>query len=177
MNIEIIELKKEDIEKYDVEKFLFRLIKESFDMDYVPEFHYDVKDLEKYYIEPERNNFYIAIDGDKIVGSAGIRNYDKNYPFEDKTYNPQSTASLYRVYVDSEYRHNKIASNMVKKLEDFCKEKDYNEIYLHTQKDSYGALSFWLSQNYEIFEISNDEYGTIHMEKPIKNIKKEKEDG
>lgn len=165
MDIDIIELKEEHLEQYKVEEFLFRLIKESFDLDYVPEFHYDVKGLTEYYISPSRNNFYIAIADNKIIGSAGIREYDKNYDIKGKTYNQEDTASLYRIYVDSEYRHNGIATKMIKKIEEFCKEHDYREIYLHTQKDSYGALDFWLSQNYEITEITNDEYGTIHMEK------------
>lgn len=165
MNIKIIELKEEHLEQYKVEEFLFRLIKESYGLDYVPEFHYDIKELKKYYIDPCKNNFYIAIADNKIVGSAGIRKYDKNYNIKGKTYNHEDTASLYRIYVDSEYRHNKIATKMIKKIENFCKEQDYHEIYLHTQKDSYGALDFWLSQNYQITEITDDEYGTIHMEK------------
>lgn len=165
MNIEIIELKKEHLKEYEVEKFLFKMIKESFGLDYVPEFHYDVKKLYKYYIKPCKNNFYLTLANNKLIGSAGIRGYDKNYHIKQRNYNLEDTASLYRIYVDVDYRHNKIATNMIKKIETFCKESDYNEIYLHTQEDSYGALPFWLSQNYTIVEKTNDEYGTIHMEK------------
>lgn len=167
MDINIIELKEEHLEQYKVEEFLFRLIKESFGLDYVPEFHYDVKGLKEYYIIPSKNNFYIAIKDDKIIGSAGIREYDKNYNIKGKTYDKDKTASLYRIYVDSEHRHNGIATQMIKKIEEFCKKQKYHEIYLHTQKDSYGALDFWLSQNYQITEETNDEYGTIHMEKTL----------
>ena len=171
MNIEIMELKKEHLEKYDVEKFLFKMVKESYDLDYVPEYHYDIKNLCKYYIDPERNNFYITIDkdNDKIIGSSGIRGYDKNYLIKNRNYNKNETASLYRLFVDKEYRHNKIATKMLKKIENFCREKEYNEIYLHTQKDSYGALPFWLSQEYIIVDDTHDEMGTVHMEKVVKN--------
>ena len=50
MNLSILELNDELIEKYDVEAFLFHMIKISYKLDYVPEYHYDVVDLNKYYI-------------------------------------------------------------------------------------------------------------------------------
>lgn len=167
MNIEIMELNEENIEKYHVEKFLFRMIKESYNLDYVPEYHYDVKNLYEYYIKPLKNNFYIAInkENDKLVGTSGIRGYDKDYNLKNKKYTLDKTASLYRLFVEREYRHNKIASTMLKHIEEFCKKSGYNEIYLHTQKDSYGALPFWLNQHYEIISQSLDSLGTIHMEK------------
>lgn len=170
MNIEITELKDELINKYNVEDFLFRMVKESYDLDYVPEYHYDIKDLRKYYIKPQKNNFYIAIDKDidEIIGTSGIRGYDRKEIIKDRKYSKEDTASLYRVFVEKKYRHNKIASRLIGKIEDFCERNFYSQIYLHTQKDSYGALPFWLSQNFEIIEDTKDEMGTIHMEKVIK---------
>lgn len=168
MNIEIVELTEELMEKYEVKKFIFKMIKESYNLDYVPEYHYDVIGLEEYYIKPERNNMFIAIsEDDKLVGTSAIRGYDKNYDIKNRTYTKDSTASIYRLFVDSEYRHNKIATNMLKTIENFCEEQNYDEIYLHTQKDSYGALPFWLHQNYDIVYDTHDEMGTIHMEKII----------
>lgn len=169
MNIKIMELKKEHLTKYDVENFLFRMIKESYNLDYVPKYHYDIKNLSKYYIQPLKNNFYICVDkdNDKLIGSSGIRGYDKSYDIKNRTYNEEKTASLYRLFVDKEYRHNKIATKMLQKVENFCKNKGYNEIYLHTQKDSYGALPFWLNQNYDIVHNTFDALGTIHMEKVL----------
>lgn len=167
MDVEIIELKKEHLKEYDVENFLFKMIKESYNLDYVPEYHYDIKDLYHYYIKPLNNNFYITIDvnTNDIIGSSGIRGYDKKYEIKDRAYNKDCTASLYRVFVDKKYRHNKIATKMIQKVENFCQNKGYNEIYLHTQQDSYGALPFWLNQNYNIVEKTHDSMGTIHMEK------------
>lgn len=169
MNIEIMELKKEDIERYDVENFLFKMIKDSYNLDYVPEYHYDVKNLCKYYIDPAKNNFYITIDRDtdKIIGSSGIRGYDKNYNIKDRTYTKESTASVYRLFVEKKYRHKKIATCMLRIIEKFCINHGYNEIYLHTQQDSYGALPFWLSQNYDIVQKTFNKLGTIHMEKVL----------
>ena len=45
MDLQFKELKKEDIKKYEIETFLFKMVKESYGLDYVPEYHYDIKDL------------------------------------------------------------------------------------------------------------------------------------
>lgn len=146
------------------------MVKESYDLDYVPEYHYDIKDLNKYYLTPQKNNFYIAIDKDRntIIGSAGIRSYDRKESIKDRTYSKDTTASIYRVFVEKQYRHQKIATKLIQKVEEFCKKNNYREIYLHTQRPSYGALPFWLKQKFKIVYDTMDEMGTIHMEKILK---------
>lgn len=169
MNIKISQITKEDIKKYEIKKFLFHMIKTCYNSDYVPEYHYDIIDLEKYYINPEKSNFFIAVDTDKdeVIGTSAIRNYDKDYEIKGHTYSKEDTASIYRVFVNSNYRHSKIGTKLVEKIEEFCESVNYNKIYLHTQKDSYGALAFWKHNNYEITCNTHDELGTIHMEKII----------
>ncbi|MCI5866957.1 MAG: GNAT family N-acetyltransferase [Methanosphaera sp.] len=169
MNIEIIELKKSDIERYNVKEFLFDMVKKCYDLDYVPEYHYDIVELEKYYIDPEKCNFFIAIDTDedKVVATSAIRSYDRDYNVKNRTYSREHTASFHRVFVHPDYRHCKIGSELVEKLENFCIEKHYNEIYLHTSEKSYGALSFWQYNNFEITYDTHDDAGTIHMEKVL----------
>lgn len=169
MKIRIEQLTKDLIIKYNIKEYLFHMIKDSYGINYTPEYHYDIMNLEKYYITPQKSNFYIAIDkdGNKIAGTAAIRAYDKNYNIKNKIYTPEHTASLYRIFTTPEYRHKKIATNLLEKIEEFCAEVGYDEIYLHAQNDSYGALSFWLHNHYEITEKKNDKLGTIHMEKVI----------
>lgn len=166
LNIKINELTENNIKNYDIEGFLFKMIKECYNLDYVPEYHSDIKNLNECYIKPAKNTFFFAIDtdNDQIVGTCGIRGYDKNYNIKDRQYNSDNTASIWRLLVESDYRHNGIATKLIDQTENFCKDK-YNEIYLHTQKDSYGALAFWLNRDYKIVEETNDEYGTIHLEK------------
>lgn len=169
MNIKIKELTPQLNKKYNIQEYLFHMIKDSYGLEYTPEYHYDIKNIEQYYIRPERNNFYIAIDTDKdqIAGTAAIRSYDKNYNIKNRTYTPENTASLYRIFTTPEYRHKKIATRLVKTIEEFTYRTGYNEIYLHTQEDSYGALAFWLHNKYNITEKTNDNLQTIHMEKII----------
>ena len=170
MDLQFKELKKEDIKKYEIETFLFKMVKESYGLDYVPEYHYDIKDLYNYYIKPQKNNFYIAIDKntDKIIGTSGIRGYDRKDQIKNRRYSQDTTASIYRVFVEKKYRHRKIATTLIQKVEEFCKRNNYREIYLHTQRPSYGALPFWLSQEFVIIDDTMDEMGTIHMEKVLK---------
>ncbi|BDZ68064.1 hypothetical protein [Methanobacterium ferruginis] len=52
------EVQKDDILLYNVKGFLFKLIKEEFGYGYVPEYHQDIKDLENFYLNPVRNNFF-----------------------------------------------------------------------------------------------------------------------
>ena len=135
MNIEIIELKKSDIERYNVKEFLFDMVKKCYDLDY--------------------------------VATSAIRSYDRDYNVKNRTYSREHTASFHRVFVHPDYRHCKIGSELVEKLENFCIEKHYNEIYLHTSEKSYGALSFWQYNNFEITYDTHDDAGTIHMEKVL----------
>ena len=167
MNIKIQELQKNQIKKYDVKNFLFRMIKTCYGIDYIPKYHYDIINLEHYYLNPTTSTFLIAIDTDKntLIGTSAIRAYDKNYKLINKHYTKETTASIYRVFVEPKYRRCKIASQMIKKIENFCQIHGYQEIYLHTQEKSHGALPFWLNNNYEIILNSHDELGTIHMEK------------
>lgn len=166
LNIVINELTENNIEKYNIEEFLFKMIKECYNLDYVPEYHKDIKNLKDFYIQPKKSSFFFAIDSDnnKLIGTCGIRGYDKNYDIKDRNYNSINTAGIWRLFVDSDYRHNGIATKLLEEIEQFCKD-NYKEIYLHTQKDSYGALPFWLNRGYQIVEETNDEYGTIHLEK------------
>ena len=111
--------------------------------------------------------FYNLIENNDDFAPYECKEYDKDYNIKGKTYTPDTTASIYRVFVNSKYRHCKVGSKLVNKIEQFCKQTQYNTIYLHTQKDSYGALPFWMHNNYKITYNTHDSLGTIHMEKVL----------
>lgn len=79
MNIAIREINNDYDEICSVKEFLYDQIKKEYGIGPTPEFHYDIEGLEEYYILPERNNFFVAFDGDNIVATAAIRAYDKDY--------------------------------------------------------------------------------------------------
>ena len=167
MNIIIREIKN-DCDEIDLTKtFLYNQIKEVYGIGPTPKFHYDIEGLKDYYILPERNNFFVAFDGENIVATAGIRAYDKNYEFlKDKCFE-DDTASIWRLMVDKEYRRNGIAHILVEAIESFAKNEEYKRIYLNSHRYLEAAIPFWKSLGYEIIFEEDDYDETTHM---IKNL-------
>lgn len=166
----VVELEKNKDFLNDAEKFLFKMIEKEYGYGYNPEYHKDIKNLDEVYLSDDRNNFFVAIDyNNNIIGTIAIRGYDKNFSEFKGVYCKKTTASIWRLFVDEKYRRLGIASELVRKVEDFSKEKNYNKLYLHTHKNITGALDFWLSQNYNITIDTNNGFKTVHMDKNMIN--------
>ncbi|MDL2246318.1 GNAT family N-acetyltransferase [Methanobrevibacter sp. OttesenSCG-928-K11] len=169
MKIKIISLKEycEDIKL--IQDFLFENIKNEYGYGYIPEYHQDIVNLKNYYKDPSRNNLFIALklENNEIIGTIAIREYDKNFEEFENVYSKDFTSSIWRLFVNKKYRRYGIGTKLVNIVEEFAKEKNYKEIYLHTHKNVKGALDFWKSLNYEVTLDTNNELKTVHM---IKNI-------
>ena len=165
MNIEIREIKKDESEINAVKDFLFNQIDKEYHIGPTPKFHYDIFDLEDYYIVPAKSNFFVAVDGEKIVATAAIRPYDKDFEFFRGIYTLEDTASIWRLMVDRDYRRNGIAGVLVELLEDFAREEGYSRIYLHTHRYLEAGLPFWKSAGFEITVEEDDYDETTHMVK------------
>ncbi len=171
MDIVIKNLDKDsDIEK--VKEFLFKMIKLEFGYDYVPEWHQDIVNIDEYYINPKRNNMFVAYneENDEIIATIGIRAYDKNFPQFKHLYSNENTASIWRLFVDRRYRRCGLASKMFNVAENFAATEEYSEIYLHTHKTLEGALSFWTKMGFITTIDEEDELETVHMDKKISKI-------
>lgn len=168
-NFRVKELKNLDIPVKIVQKFLFKMIRSEYKYGYIPQYHQDIKNMENYYLSPNRNNFFIALHNEtnQIIGTIGIRSYDKDFPMFKGVYHPKITASIWRVFVDKPWRRNGVASTLVGMAEEFCQKEGYKNIYLHTHKSVEGSLDFWLSKDYNIVEDTENELKTVHMEKQI----------
>jgi len=59
------------------------MIQNEFAFSFLPQYHGDIVNMESCYIKPERNCFFLAIDHEtrKIIGTMGIRAYDKDFDF------------------------------------------------------------------------------------------------
>lgn len=155
----------------DVQKFLFAQIKKEFGYDYVPEWHQDVVDMEKYYINPKRNNFFVAYDENcEIIATIGIRAYDKDFPEFMNQFSSDNTSSIWRLFVEKKYRRCGLASKMFSVAENFANECDYKDIYLHTHKTLPGAIEFWTKMGFIIILDTHDELETVHMDKKIRSL-------
>ena len=155
----------EESEIEDVKNFLYGQIMNEYGIGPTPKFHYDIEGIRDYYILPENNSFFIALDGDKIVATAAIRAYDVDYNLFKGVYSKEDTASIWRLMVDEEYRRHGLARQLVNNMEEFAKNAGYDKIYLHTHRYLDAALPFWKSLGYEI-TIEEDDYDeTTHMVK------------
>ena len=155
----------------DVKTFLFKQIKNEFGYDYVPQWHQDIVNLEKYYINPKKNNFFIAYNqNNKIIATIGIRAYDKDFEEFKDIYSKKSTASIWRLFVDTRYRRCGLASKMFSVAENFANEVGFKGIYLHTHKTLPGALEFWMKMGFIIVLDGDDNLQTVHMDKKIKGF-------
>jgi len=165
MKITIREIKNDEIG--NAQDFLFDQIKKEYGIGPTPKFHYDIEGLKDYYIWPERNNFFIACDGDKIVATAAVRAYDKDYEFFKDIYSKDDTASIWRLMVDEDYRRMGLARRLVGLMEDFAINQGYDKMYLHTHRYLEAALPFWKSLGYKVTVEEDDYDETSHM---IKNL-------
>lgn len=171
MNVNIKELRNDPEEIKEVQKFLFKMIKLEFGYDYVPKWHQDIVNMDEYYIDPERNAFFVAYgENGEIIGTIGIRAYDKEFKQFEHTYSKETTSSIWRLFVDRRYRRCGLASKMFSVAENFAKKSDYSNIYLHTHHTLDGALKFWLKMGFVITLDEGDELETIHMEKFIRKL-------
>ena len=167
MDIEIKEIQNDADEIGAVQKFLYEQIRIVYDIGPTPEFHYDIEGLDEYYVLPKRNCFFAAYDGDKIVATAGIRAYDRDFEFFRGQYTQENTASIWRLMVDEDYRRNGIARILVKRMEEFAKKEGYKQIYLHTHRYLDSGLPFWKSQGF-VITVEEDDYDeTSHMIKVL----------
>ena len=169
---EIKKLQMEHISPYNVKKFLLKMIQDEFGYGFIPEYHQDIKHMERFYIYPERNSFFLAIDHEtgKVIGTLGIRAYDKDFPTFKDIYNSKTTASIWRVFVDKNWRRKGVASTLVNRAENFCQNNGYEKVYLHTHKTVNGSLDFWISSGYQIMEDTGNHLKTVHMEKNLQNL-------
>lgn len=171
MKVIIKELGNNPNEIEDVQKFLFSMIKQEFGYDYVPEWHQDIVMMDEYYILPERNNFFVAYtETGAIIATIGIRSYDKDFPEFRHLYSKDTTSSIWRLFVDRRCRRCGMASKMFSIAENFAKESEYDDIYLHTHKTLPGAMEFWTKMGFVITLDSNDELETVHMDKKIRAL-------
>jgi ribosomal protein S18 acetylase RimI-like enzyme len=168
MNVTIRRLGKNSGEIKDVQEFLFDMIKKEFGYDYVPEWHQDIIKMDEYYIDPERNDFFVAYsETGEIISTIGIRAYDKDFPEFRHLYSKDKTSSIWRLFVDRRCRRCGLASKMFSIAENFANEVGYEDIYLHTHKTLDGAIEFWTKMGFVVSLDSNDELETVHMDKKI----------
>ena len=167
MNFTIKKLSDNSSDIEEVKNFLYSQIRKVYDIGPTPKFHYDIEGIREYYILPSNNAIFVAYDGDKIVATAAIRAYDKDYEFFRGIYTKENTASIWRLMVDEDYRRQGLARRLVNLIEEFAREHGYVIVYLNTHRYLDSAMVFWESLGYEITVEEDDYDETNHM---VKNL-------
>lgn len=171
MKVTIKELSKNSQEIKEVQEFLFKMIKLEFGYDYVPEWHQDIVSMDEYYVNPKRNNFFVAYtETGEVIATIGIRAYDKDFPEFRHLYSNEATSSIWRLFVDRRCRRCGLASKMFDVAENFANQSGFDDIYLHTHKNLDGAIKFWTKMGFVVVLDSNDELETVHMDKKIHGL-------
>jgi GNAT superfamily N-acetyltransferase len=167
MDFTVREINNDDEEILAVKNFLYDQIMKEYGIGPTPKFHYDIEGIDEYYILPERNTFFVALEGENIVATGAIRAYDVDYELFRGVYSNEDTASIWRLMVDKDYRRHGLARRIVGLMEDFACSAGFDKIYLHTHRYLDAALPFWKSLGYEITVEEDDYDETTHM---VKNI-------
>lgn len=151
-----------------VKAFMLGVIKQEFGYDYNPEWHKDIDELDRTYLQNTKAAFYVAIEHeDSIVGTIAARPYDKAYEVFKNKYSHKNTLSIWRHYIKKELRGQGIGTLLLERIMEFSSHSGYKYIYLHTQKTIPGSLEYWLAKGFSITNDSNDDFQTVHLEKVI----------
>lgn len=91
----------------------------------------DIYDISKYYQSGNNSNFWIALEGNTVVGTVGLKKES-----EDLAY-------LKRMVVKREYRKQGLGIQLLETAIKFAKEHNYKTIFAGTVKENPNAINFY----------------------------------
>ncbi|MGQ4386217.1 GNAT family N-acetyltransferase [Streptomyces sp. SAS_270] len=124
----------------------------DFGTGYVPRWHGDIIEPERFYLVPPRHTLLVAVherDG-TVAATAALDARGPAHPPNPRwlaeRYPSGETAQLRRVYVHPEHRRRGLARRLVGELIGFARaDGGYRSAYLHTDPASPGAEALWRS--------------------------------
>ncbi|MBB5800403.1 GNAT superfamily N-acetyltransferase [Saccharothrix ecbatanensis] len=148
---------------------------QEFGYGYRPEWHGDVIDLQGAYVRPSRHALFVAVKGDEVVATTGVRATAPSSPphpaWLAARYPEPTTAQLFRVYVRPDHRRSGLARALVDMATAFVADTPgYRNLYLHTDTRIAGAEPFWRSVAEEVHDARDGDpitFQTVHFEIPL----------
>ncbi|MFD1152263.1 GNAT family N-acetyltransferase [Saccharothrix hoggarensis] len=148
---------------------------QEFGYGYRPEWHGDVIDLDGAYVRPARHALFVAVKGDEVVATTGVRANGPASPphpaWLAARYPHGTTAQLFRVYVRPDHRRSGLARALVEMATSFvAAAPGYERLYLHTDTRIAGAEPFWRSVATEVHDARDGDpitFQTVHFEIPL----------
>jgi GNAT superfamily N-acetyltransferase len=158
----IKKITKSDAEQ--AEAFLIRMMKVLFNSQVNETYHKDILNLETFYIENEDQSLIGAFDSTgNIVGTIGAKCFLDRFPALDGRYKEVKTVEVGRCYIEAHLRKQGIGSMLFDKFIEFCHERAYEKIYLHTHRHLPGGFQFWLKKGFEV-TVEEEARDIVHME-------------
>ncbi|WP_236238983.1 GNAT family N-acetyltransferase [Streptomyces sp. CC228A] len=150
----------------------------DFGTGYVPRWHADIIDPERFYLTPRRHTLLVAVDerSGTVAATAALDGRGPEHPPNPRRlaerYPSGETAQLRRVYVRPEHRRRGLARRLVAELVAFAKaDAGYRSVYLHTDPASPGAEALWRSLGRLVCDERAEEagggQGILHFEIPL----------
>lgn len=132
-----------------VREHILRVTREDLRSEYRPEWHWDIDDMQRVYVDHSRQALFVAIDdasGD-VVGTISVVNVGPNAPphpaWLAERYNAPDVAQVLRAYIARAHRRRGVARTLVEQARHFARDVGYRTIYLHTNASVPGAEAFW----------------------------------
>jgi GNAT superfamily N-acetyltransferase len=132
-------------------------------------------DLEGAYVRLARHALFVAVKGDEVVATTGVRATAPSSPphpaWLAARYPEPTTAQLFRVYVRPDHRRCGLARALVDMATAFVADTpEYRNLYLHTDTRIAGAKPFWRSVAEEVHDARDGDpitFQTVHFEIPL----------
>jgi GNAT superfamily N-acetyltransferase len=105
----------------------------------------DMSDIFKHYVDHDdtvKKNFWVAVQGSKIVGMVGA--------IPSTVDDPNDCLELVRMTVSSSVRRSGVGTGLVKQLEQYSRDNNFKYVNLTTLVRMKMALSFYESLGYEL---------------------------
>lgn len=99
-------------------------------------------------IEEKGGKFYVACDGEKIIGGV-IGVHEENSPQLTVEQGERKCGRVTELYLEEEYRGQKIGKMLMEKIENFFRENNYDDIVLEVLKPNTNAHEFYKAQGYK----------------------------
>lgn len=129
---------------------ILRVVRDDLRLEYRPEWHWDLDDMQSVYVDHPRQALFVARDdaSGEIVGTTAVVNVGPNSPphpdWLAQRYSGSNVAQLLRVYIARDQRRRGIAAHLVDRAREFiAADAGYDTIYLHTDTSVPGAEAFW----------------------------------
>jgi GNAT superfamily N-acetyltransferase len=162
----------------DARAVMLDAVYRDFGTGYVPRWHADIIDPERFYLAPPRHTLLVAVDerDGTVAATAALDARGPEHPPNPRwiaeRYPSGETAQLRRVYVRPEHRRCGLARRLVAELMAFAKaDGGYRSVYLHTYPTSSGAEALWRALGKLVCDERAEEpgggQGVLHFEVPL----------